>query len=151
MGVVTRKGLSDLIRENFGLKATFFIMIALLFVNFTNTISEFAGVAASSEIFGISRYIGVPLAAIFVWVIVVKGSYKKVEKIFLLASLFYLTYIISGFLAGPDWKTAAKEIVFPSIQFNSSYLIMIIGMIGTTIAPWMQFYLQSSIVEIKKL
>jgi len=149
MGVVTRKGLSDLIRENFGLKATFFIMIALLFVNFTNTISEFAGVAASSEIFGISRYIGVPLAAIFVWVIVVKGSYKKVEKIFLLASLFYLTYIISGFLAGPDWKTAAKEIVFPSIQFNSSYLIMIIGMIGTTIAPWMQFYLQSSIVEKK--
>ena len=118
-------------------------------MSISNTVSEFAGVAASSEIFGISRYIGVPLAAVFIWALVVKGSYKKVEKIFLFASLFYVTYIISGFLAGPNWGIAAKEIVLPSIQFNFAYLVLIIGMIGTTIAPWMQFYLQSSIVEKK--
>ncbi|MFH0977939.1 MAG: Nramp family divalent metal transporter [Candidatus Woesearchaeota archaeon] len=147
MGAVTGKGLADLIRENFGLKITFYIMIVLIFVNLANTLSEFAGVAAAGEIFGLSRVIAVPVVAIGIWLLVVKGSYKSVEKVFLVACLFYLSYIISGILAKPDWASVATNTIVPSFQFNTPYVMMLIGLIGTTIAPWMQFYLQSSIVE----
>ncbi|MFH1248824.1 MAG: Nramp family divalent metal transporter [archaeon] len=147
MGVATGKGLADLIRENFGIKITFYLMISLVIVNIMNTISEFAGIAAASEIFHISRYISVPLCALLVWWIVVKGTYKTVEKIFLFACIFYVSYIFSGVMSSPDWKEVAYNSIIPSFQFSSSYFIMIIAMIGTTIAPWMQFYLQSSIVE----
>lgn len=147
MGVVTGKGLSDLIRENFGLKITFYLMLALIFVNIANTISEFAGVAAAGEIFGVSRYILVPLVAIGIWWIVVKGNYKSVEKVFMFACVFYVSYVISGFLAKPDWHTVATNTFVPSFQLSSAYIMMLIGLVGTTIAPWMQFYLQSSVVE----
>ena len=147
MGVMTGKGLADLIRENFGLRTTFYLMIVLVIVNLANTISEFAGVAAAGEIFGISRYILVPLVAIGIWWIVVKGSYKSVEKIFLFACLFYFAYIISGFMAKPDWGVAIKNTLIPSFHFSTPYLMMIVALVGTTIAPWMQFYLQSSVVE----
>jgi Mn2+/Fe2+ NRAMP family transporter len=147
MGAATGKGLADLIRENFGIKITFYIMLALVFVNITNTISEFAGIAASSEIFHVSRYISVPLIAFAVWWIIVKGNYKSVEKIFLFACIFYVSYIISGVMARPQWIDVAKSSLIPSFKFSSAYLVMLIGMIGTTIAPWMQFYLQSSVVE----
>jgi len=152
LGVVTGKGLADLIRENFSLKVTFLAMGLLVIVNITNTISEFAGIAAASEIFGLSRYIAVPLAGLFVFWLVLKGSYKSVEKIFLAACLFYITYIVSGFLVKPDWLQVVKYTVVPTFQLNKDFLITIVGLIGTTIAPWMQFYMQSSIVEkgIKK-
>jgi Mn2+/Fe2+ NRAMP family transporter len=150
MGAVTGKGLSDLIREEFGLRATFVLMLALFVTNFFNVVSEFAGVASSFELFGISKYIVVPLAAFIVWAIVVHGTYSTVEKVFLSASLFYVAYIVSGVLAHPDWKAAALSTLTrpESIGFrNYGYLSMIIGLAGTTIAPWMQFYLQASIVE----
>ncbi|MCU0652479.1 MAG: Nramp family divalent metal transporter [Candidatus Omnitrophica bacterium] len=147
MAVVTGKGLADLIREEFGVKVTFYAMTILIFSNIFNTISEFAGVAASAELFGISKYILVPLCAIFVWWLIVKGTYKSVEKIFLFACVFYLSYVISGFLAKPDWKEVATSSVKPVFEFNKAYLLMLIGVIGTTIAPWMQFYQQSSVVE----
>ena len=147
MAVATGKGLSDLIRENFGLRVTFYLMIVLVFVNLANTVSEFAGVAAAGEIFGVSRYILVPLVAFGVWWLVVKGNYKVVEKIFLFACLFYISYIISGIMVKPDWHEVAKNTLIPSFQFTSPYIIMLIGLVGTTIAPWMQFYLQSSVVE----
>ena len=150
MGAVTGKGLSDLIREEFGLRATFLLMIALFVTNFFNIISEFAGVASSFELFGVSKYITVPLAAFVVWGIVVHGTYNVVEKVFLSASAFYIAYIVSGVLAKPDWHAAALSTVTrpDSLGFrNYGYLSMIIGLAGTTIAPWMQFYLQASIVE----
>jgi NRAMP (natural resistance-associated macrophage protein)-like metal ion transporter len=147
MGVVSGKGLSDLIRERFGAKITFYLMIVLLLANLGNTLCEFAGIAASMEIFGISKYISVPLGAFFVWWLVVKGNYKSVEKAFLLACLFYLSYIISGFMVNPDWPTIGVASITPSLHFDSGMLTMAIGIIGTTIAPWMQFYLQSSIVD----
>jgi len=147
MGVVTGKGLSDLIREHFGVKITFYLLMALIFTNFGNTIAEFAGIAASLEIFGVSKYISVPLGAFFVWMLVVKGTYKSVEKIFLVACLFYLTYIISGFLAKPDWGAVKDSIFTPELEFSAGSFGMLIGLIGTTIAPWMQFYLQSAVVE----
>src|SRR5437016_1309641 len=150
MGAVTGKGLSDLIREEFGLRATFLLMIALIVTNFGNVVSEFAGVASSFELFGISKFIVVPLAAFVVWAIVVHGTYGIVEKVFLSASAFYVAYIVSGVMAHPDWKAAALSTVTrpESAGFrNYGYLSMIIGLAGTTIAPWMQFYLQSSIVE----
>ncbi len=149
MGVVTGKGLSDLIRKNFGARVTVFVMLMLLVANIGNTMAEFAGIAASAEILGMSRYIAVPAAAIAVWLLVVKGNYKKVEKIFLIAILFYITYVISGLLSGPDWGEVGKQFVSPSFEFNSAYLFMVIGIVGTTIAPWMQFYIQASIVEKK--
>src|SRR5277367_3415619 len=123
MGVVTGKGLSDLIREEFGFRSTFFVMIAALFVDLGNTVAEFAGVAASMEIFGISKYVSVPLAAIAVWLLVVRGTYRQVEKIFLVACGFYLTYAVSAFLAKPDWMLAAKETVLPSLHMDSAYLL----------------------------
>jgi NRAMP (natural resistance-associated macrophage protein)-like metal ion transporter len=147
MGVVTGKGLADLIREKFGVKVTFYAMLVFLFSNLTNTISEFSGIAASCEIFGISRYISLPIAAALVWWVVVKGTYKSVEKIFLGACLFYLSYIITGFLVHPQWKGVFKETVSPTFQFNRPFILMVMGIVGTTIAPWMQFYQQSSVVE----
>src|SRR5919201_1105524 len=149
MGAATGKGLSDLIREEFGLRATFFLMIALLVTNFGNIVAEFAGVASSLELFGVSRYIIVPLAAAIVWVMVVRGTYGSVEKVFLSASAFYVCYIISGLLAHPDWKAAFVGTVSrpPATAIrNYSYVFMVISLVGTTIAPWMQFYLQASIV-----
>ena len=150
MGAVTGKGLSDLIREEFGIRATFLLMIALVVTNFGNVVSEFAGVASSFELFRVSKYIVVPVAAFAVWALVVYGTYSSVEKIFLSASAFYLAYIASGVLAHPDWKAAALSTVTrpESAGFrNYGYLSLIVGLAGTTIAPWMQFYLQASIVE----
>jgi Mn2+/Fe2+ NRAMP family transporter len=147
MGVVTGKGLSDLIREEFGFRSTFFVMIAAFLVDLSNTVAEFAGVAASMQIFHISKYVSVPLAAIAVWVLVVRGSYRQVEKIFLVACAFYLSYAVSAFLAKPDWIVAAKATIVPNIHLNTPYLLMLIGLIGTTIAPWQFFYLQAGFVE----
>ena len=148
MGVVTGKGLSDLIREEFGFRSTFFVMIAAFLVDLSNTVAEFAGVAASMQIFHISKYVSVPLAAIAVWILVVRGSYRQVEKIFLVACGFYLSYAISAFLAKPNWMFAAKETVLPTgVQWNAPYVLMLIGLIGTTIAPWQFFYLQAGFVE----
>ncbi len=148
MGVVTGKGLADLIRENYGVKATFYVMVAMLVGNIGTTISEFSGIAASLEMFHISKYISVPAAGLFVWFLVTKGTYKKVEKVFLISIIFFASYIISGMLANPPWKMVAKELVWPhDIPWDKHYLVMLVGLIGTTITPWMQFYLQSSVVE----
>jgi NRAMP (natural resistance-associated macrophage protein)-like metal ion transporter len=147
MGAVTGKGLSDLIREEFGLRITFLLMGVLVLANMTNVMAEFAGVASSLELFHISRYISVPLAAFAVWFLVVKGNYQSVEKIFLFACVFYVTYVISGFLVKPDWKEAALYSVRPVLLLEPGYIYMLIGMVGTTIAPWMQFYLQAAVVE----
>jgi NRAMP (natural resistance-associated macrophage protein)-like metal ion transporter len=147
MGAVTGKGLSDLIREEFGLRITFLLMGVLVLANMTNVMAEFAGVASSLELFHISRYVSVPLAAFAVWFVVVKGNYQSVEKIFLFACVFYVTYVISGFLVKPDWKEAAVNSVKPVLMLDPGYIYMLIGMVGTTIAPWMQFYLQAAVVE----
>src|SRR5271169_731261 len=147
MGVVTGKGLSDLIREEFGFRSTFFVMIAAFVVDLSNTVAEFAGVAASMQIFHISKYVSVPLAAIAVWILVVRGSYRQVEKIFLVACAFYLSYAISAFLAKPDWLEAAKATVVPNLHMNAPYLLMLTALVGTTIAPWQFFYLQAGFVE----
>src|SRR5205085_65467 len=143
MGAVTGKGLSDLIREEFGLRTTFIMMLALVATNFGNVVAEFAGVASSMELFGISKYISVPVAAALVWFLVVKGNYKMVEKVFLAASFFYLAYIVAGFLSRPDLTQAAVHTIAPPHprEFkDQAYLYMVIGIIGATIAPWMQFY-----------
>ena len=147
MGAVTGKGLADLIRENFGVRLTVFIMIGLLIADVGNTVSEFAGVASSMEVFGISKYITVPLGALLVWLLVVKGTYRRVERVFLIASAIFITYIFAGFLAHPNWGEVAKATFIPSFSTNSQYLAMFVGLVGTTIAPWMQFYIQSAIVE----
>jgi NRAMP (natural resistance-associated macrophage protein)-like metal ion transporter len=150
MGVVTGKGLSDLIREEFGLRMTFVVMILLVVVNFGNVVTEFIGIAGSMQLFHVSRYLSVPICAAIVWVLVVKGDYKSVEKVFLAASFFYFAYIVAGVLSGPNWHLALVETVkLPptSAWRDKSYLYMTIGVIGTTIAPWMQFYLQSSVVD----
>lgn len=150
MGAVTGKGLSDLIREEFGLRMTFVVLLLLVIVNFTNVITEFTGIAESTELFHISRYIAVPASAVLVWFLVVKGDYKKVEKVFLLASVFYIAYIVAGVLSQPKWHTAmAETFLLPprSVWRDKPYVYMTIAVIGTTIAPWMQFYLQSSIVD----
>src|SRR5215831_12742526 len=147
MGAVTGKGLSDLIREEFGLRVTFLMMALLVVVNMTNVMSEFAGIASSLELFGINKYISVPLSAIAVWFLVVRANYQSVEKIFLFACVLYVTYIISGILAQPDWEQAAIYSVKPVLMFDRAYIYMLIGMVGTTIAPWMQFYLKAAVVE----
>lgn len=150
LGVVTGKGLSDLIREEFGLRVTFFTMVLLVLVNFTNVVAEFSGIAGSLELFHISKYIAVPICAAVVWLLVVKGDYKGVEKIFLAASVFYVAYIAAGVLAGPDWHEALVDTIkIPerSQWSSTSYVYATIGVIGATIAPWMQFYMQSSVVE----
>jgi len=148
MGAVTGKGLADLVRENFGVKLTFYFMGALLVTNYGNTVSEFAGVAASMELFGVSKLISVPVAAVLIWVLVVRGTYKLVERIFLVACVFYFVYPISAILAKPDWAHVLRQTVVPSgISLDAGYVGMLVGLVGTTIAPWMQFYLQSSVVE----
>ena len=147
MGVVTGKGLSDLIREKFGVRVTFYLLLAILLTNFGNVIAEFAGVASSLGIINVPKYVSVPLAAFFVWILVVKGTYRSVEKVFLWACLFYVAYIISGFLAKPDWGTVSNELIKPRLQFSAGALGMLMGLVGTTIAPWMQFYLQAAVVE----
>ncbi|HZU24474.1 MAG TPA: divalent metal cation transporter [Bryobacteraceae bacterium] len=147
MGAVTGKGLSDLIREEFGLRTTFFMMLALVLVNYTNIIGEFSGIAISLELFHISRFVSVPLCAIAVWFLIVKGNYRSVEKVFLVACGIYVCYIISGFLVRPDWKQAAIYSVKPALMLDTSYLSMLLMMLGTSIAPWMQFYLQAAVVE----
>jgi Mn2+/Fe2+ NRAMP family transporter len=147
MGIVSGKGLADLIREKIGIKLTFLMMVALLLANFGNVLAEFSGIAVSSGIFNVPRFIALPLAAFFVWLLVVKGTYKSVEKVFLLASSLYLSYIVAGFLAQPNWDLAAKSVLIPQISLDPAYLTMVIGLVGTTIAPWMMFYIQSSVVE----
>src|SRR6202167_3747945 len=147
MGVVTGKGLSDLIREEFGFRSTFFVMIAAFVVDLSSTVAEFAGVAASMQIFHVSKYVSVPLAAIAVWVLVVRGSYRQAGEIFLVAFGVYLSYAFSAFLAKPDWLAAAKATVVPNVHLNAPYLLMLVGLVGTTIAPWQFFYLQAGFVE----
>ncbi len=150
MGAVTGKGLSDLIREEFGLRITLVCMVLLVIVNFLNVVTEFAGIAGSMQLFHVSKFISVPLGALLVWALVVRGDYKSVEKIFLFASVVYLAYIVAGVLGRPDWHTALAETVkLPprSAWRDHAYLYSTIAVIGTTITPWMQFYLQSSIVE----
>jgi Mn2+/Fe2+ NRAMP family transporter len=149
MGVITGKGLSDLIREEFGFRPTFFVMLTGFWVDLANVVAEFAGVAAAMEIFHISKYIAVPIAAVLVWVLVLRGTYRQVEIVFLVACIFYLTYLVSAVLAKPDWLLAAQSTVIPSMHFDSSYLITLTALVGTTIAPWQFFYLQASLVEKK--
>jgi NRAMP (natural resistance-associated macrophage protein)-like metal ion transporter len=152
MGVITGKGLSDLIREHFGVKTAFFMMLGLFIANFGNTVANLAGWAASMEILGFSKFIMVPVGAVSIWILVTKGSYRFVEKILLFACLLYFGYVISGFMARPEWVPVLKAAVVPQMQWNSEYIMLSIAIIGTTITPWMQFYLQSSIAEkgIKK-
>jgi NRAMP (natural resistance-associated macrophage protein)-like metal ion transporter len=147
MGAVTGKGLSDLIREEFGLRTTFVLMAVLVLANLTNVMANFAGIASSLELFGISRYITVPLGAALVWLLIVKGNYESVEKVFLFACVVYVAYIASGILVKPDWKEAAIDSVRPVLMLEGGYITMLVGMVGTSIAPWMQFYLQAAVVE----
>jgi NRAMP (natural resistance-associated macrophage protein)-like metal ion transporter len=147
MGVVTGKGLSDLIREEFGFRVTFFLMLGLLAVAMGNILAEFAGVAASLELFGVSRYLSVPGAALLVWWLVVRGTARSVEKVFLAICVFYLAYVFSAVLAKPDWVTAAYHTVWPTLEWRSNYLLLLLALVGSTIAPWQHFYLQSAVVE----
>jgi Mn2+/Fe2+ NRAMP family transporter len=147
MGIVTGKGLADLIRENAGIKITFFIFLGLLFSGIGNTTTEFAGVAGSMEVFGVSKYISVPIVAALVWILVVKGTYKIAERIFLIFSVSLLTYVVSAIMGKPDWKDIGSSIIHPRMEFSSQSMAMVIGLVGTTIAPWMQFYMQSSVIE----
>jgi Mn2+/Fe2+ NRAMP family transporter len=147
MGIVTGKGLADLIRENAGVKITFFIFIGLLIADIGNTTTEFAGVAGSIEVFGVSKYISVPIVGFVIWIMVVKGNYKIAERIFLIFSVALLMYIVSALMGKPHWHEIGSSIVHPKMEINSQSLAMVIGIIGTTIAPWMQFYMQSSVIE----
>ena len=147
MGMVTGKGLADLIRENFGLRVTLFILLGLLFANIANTATEFAGIAGSMQIFGVSKYISVPMAAVVVWLLVVKGTYKSSEKIFLVFSVFLLSYVVSAILARPDWGAVGMSLIRPSMSFDLPTISIVVGTVGTTIAPWMQFYMQSAVIE----
>jgi Mn2+/Fe2+ NRAMP family transporter len=147
MGVVTGKGLSDLIREKFGAKITFYLMIGMFVTNMGNVISEFAGVAAGMEVFGVDRFVAVPLSAFLVWWMVVKGTYRLVEKVFLVACVFYISYVITGIIVKPNWGEVIQQFLHPHLSLQPAEMTMVIGLVGTTIAPWMQFYLQASIVE----
>ena len=147
MGIVTGKGLSDLIRENAGIRVTFFIFVGLLLADIGNTTTEFAGVAGSMEVFHVSKYISVPVVGIMVWILVVKGNYKIAERVFLIFSVSLLMYIVSALMGKPDWTSIGKSIIRPKMDVNEQSLAVIIGIIGTTIAPWMQFYMQSSVIE----
>ncbi len=147
MGAVSGKGLAELIRENYGVKITFWLMIFLFITDLGNTAAEFAGWAASNELFGINKYLSVPIGALMVWLLVVKGTYRIVEKIFLAFCLVYLVYIPAAIMARPDWEDVAVQMIKPSFHFNTVYIVTLIGVVGTTIAPWMQFYLQSAVVE----
>ena len=147
MGIVTGKGLADLIRESFGVKVTLFIFIGLVTANIGNTATEFAGVAGSLMIFGVSKYISVPLVAVAVWLLVTKKDYKTAERIFLFFSFCLLSYIISAVLAKPDWREIGRAVIRPEMHFDTGYLSMVLGIVGTTVAPWMQFYMQSAVIE----
>ena len=147
MGVVSGKGLSDLIRERFGAKITFYLMILLVLTNMGNTIAEFAGIAASLEIFGISKYLAIPLGIMFLMWLAVKGTYRSVEKVFLTACVFYVSYVAVGFIIKPDWMEVVGAMGHPTIRLDTDFLLMLTGLVGTTIAPWMQFYLQASVVD----
>jgi NRAMP (natural resistance-associated macrophage protein)-like metal ion transporter len=147
MGVVSGKGLSDLIRERFGVKVTFYLMILLVLTNLGNTVAEFAGIAASLEIFGISRYLSIPLSILFLMWLAVKGTYRSVEKVFLTACIFYVAYVVAGFLVRPDWIEVAHAMGTPTLRLETPFIVMLVGLVGTTIAPWMQFYLQASVVD----
>lgn len=147
MGAVTGKGLSDLIRERFGVRWTAFVMLALLIANGGVTVSEFVGIAAALELIGIARYISVPIAAAAIWWLVVKGTYQRVERVFLAMSLVFLGYVVSAFLAHPPWATVAREIVRPHFDFTPAFLFSFVAVIGTTISPYMQVFIQSSVVE----
>jgi len=147
MGVVTGKTLADLVREKFGVRPTFFLLLALVLANLGNTVAEFAGWASAWEIFGVSKYVSVPVGAAAVWFLVVKGTYRVVEKIFLVACLIFFAYPVAAYLARPDGAAVARNLVVPDIRLNGEYVTLLIGMVGTTIAPWMQFYLQSAVVE----
>jgi len=147
LGAVSGKGLADLIRENYGLRITFYVLSALFVTDIGNTVAEFAGWAAALEVFGVPRWVSVPIGAVAVWWLVVKGNYKTVEKVFLISCTVYLTYVVSAFFAKPVWRDVIKQTMAPRIESNAAWILMIIGVVGTTIAPWMQFYLQSSVVE----
>ncbi|HEY6102950.1 MAG TPA: Nramp family divalent metal transporter [bacterium] len=147
MGANTGKGLADLIRERFRVRATVFVMFLLVIVNWGNTLGDFAGIAGGMEIFGVSRYVAVPIAVVLVWLLVVRGSYRFVERMFLGAVLIYLTYVVSAVLARPPWGTVLRGMVTPSFHFERSYLTLVVGLVGTTVAPWMQFYQQAAIVD----
>ena len=147
MGVVTGKGLADLIREKFGVRITFWSMLLLFIANAATTVAEFAGISGAMNIFGVSQYIAIPLAAIIVWVVVTRGSYRHVERILLVLCLIYVTYVISGFLVHPNWGQVLHQTFVPPIQLNQGYLLTLVAVIGTTIAPWMQFYQQSAIAD----
>lgn len=161
MGVHTGKGLSDLVREEFGFRVTFFVMMAVLVVNLGNVLAEFAGVASAMEVFGISKYVSVPLAAVLVWILVVRGSAARVEKIFLTVCTVYFAYVVSAILAKPEWLIAGLHLIPPQIMrlipsvrpfvqappFNASYFLILAALVGTTIAPWQHFYLQAAVVE----
>ncbi|MCM2534523.1 Nramp family divalent metal transporter [Neobacillus pocheonensis] len=147
MGIVTGKGLADLIRENAGVKVTFFIFLGLLVADISNTMTEFAGVAGSMEVFNVSKYIAVPLATAAVWLLVVKGTYRFAEKIFLIFSVALLSYIVSALMGKPNWSEIGTAMVHPEMKLSFNYVSTVIGLIGTTIAPWMQFYMQSAVIE----
>ncbi|HZO74821.1 MAG TPA: Nramp family divalent metal transporter [Ktedonobacteraceae bacterium] len=147
MGVITGKGLSDLIRERFGVRITFWSMLLLLIANIATTVAEFAGIAGAMDIFGVSAFIAVPVAAIVVWVLVIRGNYKYVERVLLVLCIVYISYIFSGFLVHPDWTQVFRQTVFPPLSLNQGYLLTLVAVIGTTIAPWMQFYQQSAIAD----
>jgi NRAMP (natural resistance-associated macrophage protein)-like metal ion transporter len=147
MGVVTGKGFGDLVREEFGVKVTMAVMALFVFANLTVTIAEFAGIAASMELFGVNKYISVPLSAIVVWLVVLKGNFKQVERFLIAISMIYLTYVFSGVMANPPWQEVARQIVVPHIRLDKDYFLLFITMVGTTITPYMQFYLQSAVVD----
>ncbi len=147
MGTVTQKGLGELIRENFGVKWTMFALGTLLVANLATTVAEFAGLAASLEIFGVSRFITIPVAAIVIWLLVVKGSFKLVERVFLILSMTYVTYIISGMLSNPNWSTVLHDAYSPTFHTDPDFMFLAIAVIGTTITPWMQFFLQATVVD----
>jgi NRAMP (natural resistance-associated macrophage protein)-like metal ion transporter len=147
MGACTGKGLADLIRESFGIKVTFWIFLGLLIADIGNTATEFAGVAGSMDIFGISKYVSVPLAAGVVWILVTRGNYKTTERIFLLFSACLLSYVFSAVAARPDWHQVARAFIQPQFHVDKNYLVLVLGIVGTTIAPWMQFYMQSAVIE----
>ena len=147
MGVVTGKGFGDLVREQFGLKVALAVMALFVFANLTVTIAEFAGIAASIELFGVSKYLSVPLSALVVWFVVLKGNFKQVERFLITISMIYLTYVFSGFMANPPWREVARQIALPHIRLDKDYILLFITMVGTTITPYMQFYLQSAVVD----
>jgi Mn2+/Fe2+ NRAMP family transporter len=147
MGVVTGKGFADLVREQFGVRVTLAVMALFVFANLTVTIAEFAGIAASMELFGVSKYVSLPAAGFLVWFAVVKGNFKQVERFLLAISLVYLTYVVSGFMANPPWQEVAKQIAVPRLKMDRDYILLFITLVGTTITPYMQFYLQSAVVD----